>query len=607
MENNLICKTYLDENAPGYVVEYVGDFKGQIDKVDYACGDIINKNLAIISVAEENLDRLRKDVPAIVFIETRGVYVLQDTSPVNVDAIASIKVNNYLNLTGRGVIVGMIDTGIDYMNKEFIREDNTSRIIKIWDQSIQSNKKDGLYIGTEYNNEEINRAIQASKNGENPYDIVPSKDEIGHGTSMAGIIGAKGYNPDIEGIANDCEFIVVKLLQSLNYSKILRENNLPVVPAYNTSEVISAIEYLRSNAYQLRRPMVLYLGVGTQDGSHDGVNITSRFITSISRRRDIVFVVGTGNAGNAEGHSTNFLLNIGEIKTSELLITKEMKVFDFEVWVRRPNKMSLNIVAPTGDESGYIIPSIQSKDTRQFYLLNTKVEIRGYDPEIFTGHQLFELNFTDIKPGIWKINLKGEYITDGRYDIWLKDKNLLPEGTKFLNPNPLNTLSIPSTAENVITVSYYDGVTKAIVAASGKGFNTNYLINPDISTEGINILTISSGSDSVTKVSGSSVATAVVTGACVLLLQWGIIDGNDLSLYSIKLKSLLIYAADRDGIYEYPNENLGFGRLNLEGVFRVLGGNYRADAKYLEYLVGDLFVRVSKTKMNGNIGEDYGK
>lgn len=607
MENNPICKTYLDENAPGYVVEYVGNFKEQIDKVDYACGDIINKNLAIISVAEENLERLTRDVPAIVFVEARGVYVLQDTSPVNVDAIASIKVNNYLNLTGRGVIVGIIDTGIDYMNKEFIREDNTSRIIKIWDQSIQSNKKNGLYIGTEYNNEEINRAIQASKNGNNPYDIVPSKDEIGHGTSMAGIIGSRGYNPDVEGIANDCEFIVVKLLQSINYSKILRGNNLPIVPTYNTSEVISAIEYLRSNAYKLRRPMVLYLGVGSQNGSHDGRNITSRFITSISRRRDIVFVAGTGNAGNAEGHSTNFLLNIGDVKTSELLITKEMKVFDFEVWIRRPNKMSLNIIAPTGDESGYIRPSIQSKDNRQFYLLNTKVEIRGYDPESYTGHQLFILSFTNIKAGIWKINLKGEYITNGRYDIWIKDKELLPEGTKFLNSNPLNTLSVPSTAENVITVSYYDGVTKALVSSSGKGFNTNYLINPDISTEGINILTISSGSDAVTKVSGSSVATAIVSGICVLLLQWGIIDGNDLSLYSIKLKSLLIYAADRDGAYEYPNESLGYGRLNLQDVFRVLGGNYRTDTKYLEYFVGNLFVRVSKAIMNDNVGDEYGK
>lgn len=607
MENNKICKNYLDEDSPGFVIEYRGDFKGQISKVDYACGDIINENLAIISVNEKDIERLRRDVPSIMFIEARSIYVLQDISPTNVDAIASVKVNNYLNLTGKGVIVGIVDTGIDYLNKEFLKEDDTSRIIKIWDQSIQTNKVEGLYIGTEYSNEDLNKAIKASKSGGNPYEIVPSKDEIGHGTNMAGIIGARGYNSNIEGIANDCEFIVVKLMTSFNYKKILRENNLPDVPVYNNSEVLAAIEYLRKSAQELRRPIVIYLGVGSQNGSHDGYNITSRFITSIARRRDIVFVAGTGNLGDAEGHSTNFITIKGEEKESELLITREIKIFTLQVWVKKPNKMSLNIIAPTGEESGFIIPNIQSIDERQFYLLNTEVVIRCYDPESFTGHQLFVLDFKSIKRGVWRIILKGDYITDGRYDIWLADKRLLPEGTKFLNPNPYNTLTIPSTAGNLITVAYYDGTTKSIVASSGKGFNTNYLINPDIATEGINILTVSSGSENIAKVSGSSAATAIVAGACALLLQWGIVDGNDLSLYSIKLRSLLIYSADRDDIYEYPNENLGYGKLNLQDVFKVLGGNYRGNSDYLEYRIGNLFIRVSKEVINSNLEDSHGE
>ena len=607
MEINNICKNYLDEDSPGYVVEYRGNFKEEISKVDYACGDIINDNLAIISVNEKDIYRLRKDVPSIVFIEARSIYVLQDIAPTDVDGIASVKTNNYLNLTGRGVIIGMIDTGIDYLNKEFIREDGTSRIIKIWDQSIQTDKVEGFYIGTEYKNEDLNRAIQAAKRGEDPYKIVPSKDEIGHGTNMAGIIGARGYNPNIKGVANGCDFLVVKLLTSLNYKKILRQNNLPEVPVYNNSEVLAAIEYLRKSAYELRRPIVIYLGVGSQNGSHDGYNITSRFITSIARLRDIVFVAGTGNSGDSEGHSTNFIRMAGEAGESELLITKEMKVFSLQVWINKPNKMSLNIIAPTGEESGFIRPNIQSLDKRQFYLLNTGVEIRCYDPESFTGHQLFALDFKGIKRGIWKIVLRGEYVTNGRYDIWLIDKRLLPEGTKFLNPNPYNTLTIPSTAGNVITVAYYDGSKKSIVASSGKGFNTNYLINPDIATEGINILTVSPGSDNISKVSGSSAATAIVAGACALLLQWGIVDGNDLALYSIRLRSLLIYSASREDIYEYPNENLGYGKLNLQDVFRILGGNYRGDSNYLEYIIGGLFVRVSKEIINRDLEEKGGK
>lgn len=597
MENTVGCKSYLDEDSPGYVVEYRGNFKDEIDKVDYACGDIITENLAVVSVNEKDLDRLRNDVPSIAFVETRGIYVLQDIPPVNVDSIYNIKINPYLNLTGKGVTIGIIDTGIDYLNKEFIREDGTSRIIKIWDQTVTKNRKGNVYIGSEYSNDDINRAIANSRNGLDPYEIVPSKDEVGHGTSMAGIIGARGYNPDIEGIANDCEFIIVKLLPSPNYQKILRENNLPIIPAYNTSEVLASIEYLRSSAYKLRRPIILYLGVGSYNGSHDGYNITSRFITSIARKRDVVFVSGTGNAGNDEGHATNFILNNGEIKTTELLISKEMKIFALHVWIQRPNKMALNIVAPSGEESGFINPNIKARDNRAFYLINTKVEIICYDPESYTGHQLFILNFTDIKPGIWTIKMRGQYIANGRYDIWLPDKRLLPGGTKFLNSNPDNTLTIPSTAKNLITVAYYDGTNNSLVSSSGRGFNTNGLINPDISTEGINILTISAGSDNVTKVSGSSAATAIVVGVCALLIQWAISDGNDLSMYSIKLRSLLIYSADRDSMYEYPNESLGYGKLNLQEIFKILGGNYRIN-KDIEYLIGNLFIRIPNDIIN---------
>lgn len=598
METGMYCKTYFDENAPGYVVEYRGDFKGEIDKVNYACGDIITDKLAVVSVEEKDMDRLRKDVPSIVFIEPRGIYVLQDISPLNVDNINEMKINPYLDLTGRGVLVGMIDTGIDYLNQEFIREDDTSRIIRIWDQTIQGKHNQRLYIGREYSNDDINEAIKAYREGKNPYDIVASKDEIGHGTSMAGIIGARGYNAQVEGIANECEFIIVKLLPSLNYTKVLRENNIPFVPVYNNSEVIAAIEYLRATAEKLRKPIIIYLGVGSYNGSRDGYSITDRFITSVASKRGVVFVIGTGNSGNDDGHVTDFILNQGDSHEVELLISREIKIFKLYIWIQRPNRMSLNILAPTGEETGIIHPNIYSLDERTFYLVDTKIKIRCYDPDNFTGHQVYELDFTGIKIGIWRFRLIGNYITNGRYDIWLQSKNTLPDGTKFLNPNPYNTLTVPSAAKSVITVCYYDNKNNAIVASSGKGFNTNGLINPDIATVGIGILTISNEKNKVTSVSGSSAATAIVVGVCALLLQWGIIDGNDPTMYSTKIRSLLIYAADRDEIYEYPNESQGYGRLNFAEVFRVLGGNYRSKIyidkiEFVEYYVGSLYVRAA--------------
>ena len=162
-----------------------------------------------MSVSEDDIERLKLDVPAIIYIEVRSPYVLQDISPESIDEISSIKVNPYLNLDGTGVLVGMIDTGIDYLNPEFIREDGTSRIEVIWDQTVQV-ENSNYYVGTEFSNNDINKAIQRSRNGENPYDIVPSKDENGHGTKMAGIIGARGYKSEIRGVANNCNYVVVK-------------------------------------------------------------------------------------------------------------------------------------------------------------------------------------------------------------------------------------------------------------------------------------------------------------------------------------------------------------------------------------------------------------
>lgn len=584
------CSGFLDENLEHYLIEYRGAFKEQINKLDYACGDTFTDTLGAIAVRGKDLNRLRKDVPAIIFIESRSIYVLQDINPSNSDNIQAIKNNSYLNLTGKGVLVGLIDTGINYLNEEFIREDGTSRVISIWDQTIQEKDED-LYIGSTYSNEEINRAINVYRNGGNPYEIVPSIDEVDHGTKMAGIIGARGYNGQMQGVANDCDFVVVKLLQAPYYKKVLRENNHYEVPVYNNTEVLSAIEYLRKMNEKLRKPMIIYIGVGTNDGSHDGYNITGRFITSLASKSGLAFIGGTGNTGDAEGHALSFISNVGEVSTVELNITKQMKILSFYIWVQKPDRMSLNIIDPAGEESGFISPKIYSVEEKDFFLIDTHVEVQGYDPENFTGHQVFFLNFLNIKEGIWKFQLRGEYITNGRYDIWLPDKKLLPEGTKFLESNPYNTLTVPSTGRKIISVSYYNSINNSIIASSGRGFNTNYLINPDIAAPGIDILTISGITNKVTTVSGSSAATAIVVGVCCLLTQWGVVDRNYTGLYSAKLRSILVYGAKREGVDNYPNEEIGYGKLDLLGVFKILGGSYRNKEKYKEYYINNLLIR----------------
>lgn len=595
------CSGYYKEDSPDFLVEYRGNFKEQIDKVSYACGDIITDTIGVVSVPEEYMDRLLKDVPAIIFVDNRAMFVLEDISPNEIGNIADIKANPYLALTGKGVLIGIVDTGIDYLNEEFTKEDGTSRIMSIWDQTIQDNTDTSVYIGQTYDNETINSALNAYRDNKDPYEIVPSKDEVGHGTEIAGIIGARGYNNMIKGIAPDSDFVIVKLLESLNFKKRLRENGVKYIPTYNSSEIVAGIEYLKDYALKAKRPIAIYLAVGSTEGTHDGNNLISKYLTSIAEIRGIALVAGVGNEGDAEGHASGVIENVGDINTVELKISKEMKYFNISIVVQRPNKASVNIISPAGEASMFISPKINKSEKLNFILTDTEINIKYNIPDRFTGHEIVTISFFNIKTGIWKFQLRGEYIINGKYNIWLAPKKTLPPDTNFLKPDPYTTLTIPSTARKVLTVAYVN-YGNLLVASSGKGYNSDEVINPDITTVGIDILTTQVGGG-ITTISGSSAATAIVTGASALLLQWGIVDRNDTTMYSTKVKSYIIYGADRQEGYKYPNRETGYGYLNLQKTFNIIGRAYREEKKkiinkdkyYIEYYVNKLFIRLPIT------------
>jgi len=613
--NTRDCKLYYDPNTGNYLIEYRGNFKEQIDKVSYACGDIITNSIGVISVANENLQQLRRDVPAIIFVDFREIFVLQDISPSSTDNISSIKINPYLQLTGRGVLIGIVDTGIDYLNEEFMREDGTSRILNIWDQTIENSSNESVYIGDTYSNEKINNAINIYKNKGDPYSIVPSKDDIGHGTKVAGIMGARGYSTQFQGVANDSDFVVVKLFPSSNFKRTLEANGVYNVSVYNQSEIVAGLEYLKRVSIETGKPIVIFLGVGSTEGAHDGTNLISRYVASLGSNRGICLVGGVGNEGAAQGHASGYIKNVGDKKSIDIKIPREIKLFQFKIWVQKPNRASINIISPTGEDSKLIESKSNKTQEVKYVFLNTNLTVTYYTPENFTGHEVIDIVFTDIKPGIWIIELTGDYITKGRYDIWLSPQSTLPEGTEFLEPDPFNTLTIPSTALNVVTIAYF-GSDNAILATSGKGFNTNGLINPDVATLGTNILT-TQPLGGITTLSGSSAATAVVAGACALLLQWGIVYGNDPTMYSKKIRSYLMYGAFRSELFKYPSREIGYGNFDLLGTFNVISRSYRSENrikktdntaeknsfyscdhdKFIEYYINNLFVRIPRKKM----------
>lgn len=594
---------FSDPDSFDYLIEYRGNFLEEIDKVDYACGYTITDKYGIVIVKGERMEELLAAVPSILFVKLRSIFILEKTSINNVGNIGEIKQNQFLNLNGSGVLVGLFDTGIDYLNKEFINEDGSTRIEVLWDQTIDTtpseklNKKLNIsepFLGKVYTNEDINKAIKAKERGENPYTLVPSKDDIGHGTEIASIAGARGYDSEVQGVANNCSFAVVKLREAADYKLQQKENNLPIVPVYNNALIVAGMEFLKIYGISKNKPIVLIGAVGTPDHPHDGSDLFTRYVNETANTRGVVYTAGTGNEGASGGHTLGIVKNINSTVTKELYIPVEIHKLKFNVWVRIANKLATSIISPSGESTGVIEPKFYQREKFKFVLDNTELNVSFRVPDLITGLEIIILEFKNIKSGIWKLILEGRAIVDGRFDIWLPAEEVIPKDTKFLEPDPNQTINAAGTAQNAVTTAYFNQENGASIAASGKGYPLDGIIKPNIIAPGVNINAVTTGNRKV-QVSGSSVAASIVGGACALLLQWGIVDGNDLTLYSPKIISYLIYGADRNKDKIYPNNMEGYGKFDILGAFYSIAGintNSRGYKDFLEYKINNLYVRI---------------
>lgn len=553
------AKKFYDSKYVTFIIEYSGDIIKALEPIDYACAFIIDKNLAALIVENDRIEELVKEVKEIRYVAGAFPYTLNDLSPLDVANITKFHTSPYLKLTGQGVIVGILDTGIDYLNDEFCYEDGTTRILGIWDQSIEETIVDPTVIlGSYYSRKEINKALEAKRRGEDPYAIVPSKDLVGHGTKMAGIIGARGKNPEIIGGAPSCEFAVVKLKPSF-----LTDNGEPV---YAQADILLGLKYFQYLTETQNNPIVIYLPVGSNLGSHDGNNLLERYIDRLSEVRATMVVTSTGNEGNQETHTSGRLEKTGDIKTIEIRVSPTQSSIFIEIWGNKPDKIALSIISPSGEVVEKLPAKLLKTEEIKFVYEGSKATITYYLPEEITGDELISIRIKDLKPGIWQFRLIGEYIVNGRYDAYIPQRILLKGDTRFLNSTSETTLTTPSTSRQIITTGFYNQTNNAIVAASGRGYTRDNRIKPDLAAGGVNAKTIAPGGQIVT-VTGGSVASAVLASACALLFQWGVVDGNDPYIYAQKMKSYLIGGTSKRKGDIYPNPEWGYGTLNLEGVF----------------------------------------
>ncbi|NLL77052.1 MAG: S8 family peptidase [Clostridiales bacterium] len=469
----------------------------------------------------------------------------------------------YLN--GQGVLVAVIDSGIDYARMDFRRQDGTSRISYLWDQTLQPdesrgfNPPEGFLIGVEFNNIQINEALEES-NQEEMFRKVPSLDVTGHGTAVAAIAAGNGLSSSgrYVGVAPESELIVVKLGLS-------KQPSFP-----RTTELMRALTYVVNKAVELAKPVSINLSFGNTYGAHDGTSLLERFMDNVSEIGRNVICVGSGNEGAAGGHAAGTVT--GETRV-ELAIASYERAVNVQLWKEYADIFTITLISPGGERQ---IIDTRRPGTIRLAMEQTDVLIYVGEPSPYSIDQEIYFDFiprqTYINSGVWTFLLQPVKIVTGNYYFYLPSSVVLNSGTRFYSPTPEVTFTIPSTAHKVITVGAYSSIYESYADFSGRGFLlenrqesrvANEWVKPDIVAPGVDIA-ISDGLGGTRLVTGTSFATPFVTGSAALMMQWGIIRGNDPYLYGEKVRAYLRRGArPLRGEAVYPNARVGYGALCL--------------------------------------------
>lgn len=474
-----------------------------------------------------------------------------------------------LSLTGRNCIIVFIDTGIDYTNPLFRNPDGSSRILAIWDQTIQTGAPpEGFLYGTEYSREEINRALES----EDPYAIVPSRDEIGHGSNLAAVAAGSRLGSGLEylGAAPDADIVVVKLKECKDY---LRSFYLVPrgVPAYEESDIMLAVQYGDGFAEVFERPVIFCLGLGTNYGDHAGSSALSRYLSAVAVKRSRAVVVCGGNEGNAAHHYQGNLNNRGNTAENrdavEIRVGENSDGFLLELWGNVPDVFTVSVRSPGGETIPAIRLGVRDVITYSFIYERTRIAVAGDLVEPASGEELVLLRVQAPTPGIWtfQVEASGE-IHNGEFHMWLPITQFMNAEAFFLKPTPYITLTEPAMAADVISVSTYDASNNSFYISSGRGYTRTGAIKPDFAAPGVNISVVRG------RQTGSSLAAAITAGAVAQFMQWAVVDGNNPFVESREVKNYFIRGASRSFDLTYPNREWGYGRLNVAGIFDALIG-----------------------------------
>ena len=579
------------------IVQYQGDLaflEGQGVRVT-----LLLFSYAILLVPESLMDYVT-ELPQITYLEKPKPLFFADAFARSVSCISPVQ-EGISGLYGDGVLLACIDSGVDYAHPDFCASDGTSRIALLWDQTIPGNPPMGYALGSVYTRRQINEALAASSPTER-FALVPSRDVTGHGTAVLGIAAGNGRSSAdgaMRGVAPEATLVVVKL------------GNPDPADLPRTSQLLQAVDFCVRYALLVKRPLVINLSFGNNYGSHSGESLLETYLNAVSNLGQHVICIGAGNEGNTGRHYAGNLKSdrksAGQTQTvratsdpaatsavsaatprtvhtmsalsnspavsatADRSVSVEFQVgayessFSLQIWKVYGDEISIELISPGGIRSGTLSPIL---GTTRLTLGSTELLLFYGMPSPYSQAQEIYLSFQgagnhlSVENGIWTLRLIPGRLISGSFDLWLPGGNAIGPQTRFFSPTTDTTLTIPSTARSSITVGAYDPRLSSYASFSGRGY-TRILheVKPDLAAPGVNIPAPRSGGG-YASFTGTSFATPFVSGSAALMMEWGILRGNDPFLYGEKLKAYLIAGAKPIASEsEYPNRRVGWGAL----------------------------------------------
>ena len=538
------------------------------------CIDFVNSTLAVVYVPLSTVTP--STYTSYTYSAVPKLYSLLDVTSMDAAGITPAGELPVLNNQGAGVIVGFVDTGINYTDSLFRNVDGSTRIIGIWDQTNNSDNSNNIenetakpfsafsaLYGTQYTAEEINLAL----NSDNPASIVPTRDENGHGTFLASIAaGNRDERAGFSGAAPQASIAMVKLKPAKQY---LRDFYLiqDGAEAYQENDIMMGVSYLYFLARKYSMPLVVCIPLGTNIGSHMGMSRLGQYLNQVSLSNGSAVITAAGNETGARHHFRAVMDASTDEVTAELRVGEREAGFSMELWAENMGVYTVGFISPTGEVAREISVPLRGENTVSFLLEQTQITVYTQIADVSAGNQFIFMRFENPMSGIWRILIRNSLDIRETFHIWLPVRGFISDETYFLRPDPDTTITDPGNARYPITVTAYDHTKNSIYIHASRGYSLSGRIKPDLAAPGVNILGASVSGRRLTRMSGTSVSAAHLAGAAAILLNWGVLNANYPYLNTPVLKSIFVRGAQRNPALTYPNREFGYGTLNLYEAF----------------------------------------